>query len=509
MRDGSLYLNFLSDFWTTVWQDKQLLSSAIGAQVELFYRLYLQAVRVAAPDFIDKLNIFQEDFWNLVFFDESSKVSDFKYKLPERYASIPFLYNKMFNPTLVLREGVHYTLETNVDVEGETSTLLVFSSDPFTDTSFPIGEPNQVRTVMFFAPKVYIDNDDLYKLFGNLVKIVQPTSEQYRQLVKGAMSLYARGPILYLMNAGLSLAAGYPVARDTDRILGITNDSENHIIRTANGAEYLVPLVATLAVEVDSILEPLQSLIRDIQVVDYLSEPEWWKGGTGNTNPEFRVVNYISEDLAPDLDISRRDDTDVIDHLFNTYFKYHVFGMRINTLALQNFDAIESFFGLIFDTKPSGTSPYINSFFKAEVIFDLPDEDVEIPIDINLTNDQYPEDTAQYADRWQFPRDLVMNSQVVLNSEPSGIFDTAYDRPDLALDLDLVEEHRIEGGQDIMNSQIVLGAAFLDGTRELLTMGADLDLEDPYTLGNDLVHITVYDEDLMAVDSEIGDALLP
>lgn len=509
MRDGSLFLNFLSDFWTTVWQDKQLLSTAIGAQVEVLFRLYLQSVRIAAPDFIDNLNIFQEDFWNLIFFDESARVSNFKYQLPERYKTLPFLYNKMFNPTLVLREGVDYTLEQDVVVSGgQTATLIVFASDPFLNPAYPVGEPNQVKTLMFFAPKVLIDNDDLYKIFGNLVKIVQPSGEQYRQLVKGAMSLYAKGPILFLMNSGLSLAAGYPIARDTDRVLGITNDATNYIIRTAKGAEYLVPLVASLSVQVDSTLIPLQSLIRDIQVVDYISEPEWWKGGTGNTNPEFRVVNYISEDLAPDLATDKRDDLVVIDHLFNTFFKYHVFGMRINTLALQNFDAIESFFDLVFDVKPSYTSPYINAFFKAEVIFDLPSEVMEIPIEIDLTHDQYLGDTADYAERWVFPRDLIMNSEVVLNSQPTGLFDTAYDRTDLGLDLDLVETHRIEGGQDIMNSMLVLGAALLDGTRELLNMSADLDLDEPYTLGSDLVHFEVYDEDLLT-SYTFGDALLP
>lgn len=508
MRDGSLYLNFISDFWTTVWQDKQLLSTAIGAQVELYHRLYLQAVRAAAPDFIDKLNIFQEDFWNLIFFDESSLITNFKYQLPERYVSIPFLYNKMFNPTLVLREGVDYTLEQNVAVgaEGQTTTAIVFTSDPFLNTSFPIGEPNQVKTVMFFAPKVYIDNDDLYKLFGNLVNIVQPSSEQYRQLVKGAMSLYAHGPNLFLMNAGLSLAAGYPIARDNDRILGITNDATNYIIRTVKGAEYLVPLVANLSVQTNSTLVPLQTLIKDIQVVDYLSEPEWWKGGTGNTDPDLRVVNYISEDLAPVLDTAKREDTAVIDHLFDTYFKYHVFGMRINTLALQNFDAIEAFFGLVFDVKPSYTSPYINAFFKVELIFDLPSEDIELPVEIDLTRNQYVGDMADYADYWRFPRDIIMNSEVVLNSAPTALFDTAYDHTDLGLDLDLVEQHRIEGGQDIMGSLLVLGAPFLDGTRELVNMSAEMDLEDDYTLGSDLVAFEVYDEDAMT-SYTFGDTL--
>jgi hypothetical protein len=505
MRDGSLFLNFLSDFWTTVWQDKQLLSAAIGAQTELLYRMYLQAVRAAAPDFIDSLSLFQEDFWNLITFEEGTLEAragnePYKYALAARYEAIPFLYNKMFNPTLVLREGVHYELEqapAGQDAGEEAEyTRIVFAEDPFLNTAYPISQVGQSKAILFFAPKVLVDADDLEQRFGDLVKIVKPSSEQYRQLIKGAMSLYARGPILFLVNAGLNLAAGYPVARENDRIIGITRTVTHHVIRTVKNLEYRIPIAAELIVDVDSEIRVMETFIKDIRVMDYISEPEWWKGGPTNTVADERVVNYLPESLVPVLALEKRDDPDVIDHLFNTYLKYHVFGMRVNTLALQSFDAVEQFFGLVFDVKPSYTSPYVNSFFLVKLVFDLPDDsEIEAVATIALTRGLQDGDTADYADYFTERRNLALNSLAVLNSDPSSLFDTAHDQVTLGATFELTDTHRIEGGQDILNSGLIMGAAFPDGIRELPTLGATIDLEEEQLLGDEGYTILAYDED--------------
>jgi hypothetical protein len=503
MRDGTLFIQFLSDFWTTVWTDRKLLVKAVGAQVELLQRLYLQAVRVAAPDFIDQLPIFREDFWHLITLAESAAidVAKTKYRLDARYETVPFLYNKVFNPTKVLREGVDYTITKDVPVGANDSTqvapsVITFTSNPFADATMPIAASGTDKLLAFFAPKVLVDQDDLYRLFGHLVNIVQPSSEQYRQLIKGALSLYAHGPKLFLMNAGLNMAAGYPVSRDFDRVTGITNNATHYVIRTEKGVRYDIPLVATLSVQVNSKLRPFSTFITDIRLMDHHTVPEWWKGGRGNTNPEFRIVNYIPPEMAPELDAAMRDDPEVIDYLFEQFFKTHTFGMQVNTLAVQNFDAIEAFYKLVFDVKPSHTSPYINSFFKAELLFELPEEDPEVHSLIELMAQLDTGSDRDDADYWSFPPDVVMNSELVLNADPSFMTQSNYDRPALSADIDLDEPVQTGGGQFTLGGLTRLGGGGpLDSMREHVNITATIELEDEVDTPTEVVGIFVTDED--------------
>ena len=310
MRDGRAYLSFLSDFWTSLWSDSNTLASLLGVEAEILNRLYLQAVRTAAPAFIDTLPLFREDFWHLIYFQSDGKQADgFKYELPRDYHEIPFLFNKVFEPTVILRAGTDYTLET---MEGRT--YLVFDHDPFLDPAMPIRDRGDVRQILFFAPKVYTDEQDLYKLFGYLTGIVRPTSEQYRQLVRGVLFLYANGPVLFALNAGLSLAVGYPISRDFDVVTAIGSDGISHLIDTQKGHRYEIPGAATLSVVVGSALRPLSTFIDDIRIIDYLSDPEWWRGGPDEQDLEKRMVKYLPPDLVPEMNDYLRADPETIDY---------------------------------------------------------------------------------------------------------------------------------------------------------------------------------------------------
>jgi hypothetical protein len=502
MRDGTLFLNFLSDFWTSVWGDRKYLPIAIGAQVDVLFRLYLQAVRAATPDVIDSFNLFEEDFWNLLVLRPSDATSDDgkTYNLPARYVRAPFLYNKILNPTVVLTEGVDYTLAPDA-----LAATITFPQNPFTLHAGLVSEGADGPALALFAPRVLVDNDDLYRRFGALVDIVQPTGERYRQLIRGALSLYNSGPVLFLMNAGLNLAAGYPVSREFDRVVGIDNTDDAYIIQTAKGLRYEVPLVATLSVRVDTELRPFSTFVEDVALLDYLSHPEWWKGGPANTDPDFRAVTYIPAELAPDLEETKRDDPDVIDHLFETYFKYHTFGFRVNTLAVQNFDALEAFFNLVFELKPTHTSPYVNRLIKATSIVEMPLEldpetdpegrtTMELGHLIELVRDGGP-DHATY---WRYPPRLQLNRPrhpLRLNSRPRVLAETAADRPALDSEMELEERQGVVGGPYVLNGMLKLGAAVAEGgIREHLHLSLGLELEDTLAAPTEAIAVWVEED---------------
>lgn len=502
MRDGTEFLNFLSDFWTSVWADRRYLSLALGAQAEGLFRLYLQAVRVAAPDVIDTFNLFEEDFWNIFTLKRAEAVDEARksYVLPFRYVRAPFLYNKIFNPTVVLQEGIDYAIEITT-----TNSIITFAQDPFVAHAGLASDGPDGLAIALLAPKVLIDNDDLYKRFGALVNIIQPSGELYRQLVRGALSLYNNGPVLFLMNAGLNLAAGYPVSREFDRVVGIDDDGSVYVIQTAKGLRYEVPLVATLSVRVDTELRPFSTFVEDVALLDYLSHPQWWRGGPANTDPDFRAVTYIPEELAPDLADTLRDDFDVIDHLFETYFKYHTFGFRVNTLAVQDFDALEAFFNLVFELKPTHTSPYVNRLIKATSIVEMPleldpevDPEGRTTMELGHHIELLKNDQADYAMYYRYPPRLRLNlprEPLRLNSRPSVLAETASDRPVLNADIELEERRGFAGGPYVLNGNLKLGAAVAEGTlREHFHLSIGLELEDTLELPVESIAVWLEDE---------------
>jgi len=471
MRDGRYLLQFTSDLWATLYGGARTLGSLLGVEAEILKRLYFQVLRVAAPAYLDSMPIFREDFWHLVTFRADEGVGGaFRYLLPAPYVEIPFLFNRIYEPTIIARAGADYRLEVTRD-----RTHLVFEDDPFARANYPIRDLGTTKEITFFAPKVYTDEQDLYKLFGYLTSIVRPSSEQYRQLIKGVLYLFGNGPILYALNAGLQLAAGYPVSREADVVVEITRDAEYYHVRTRNGHTYDIPLRATLAVEVGSVLRPLSTFVSDIRVMDYLSDPEWWKGGVDNQDPTKRVVTYLPQELVPQLPDDpvvngqvkpgpSRDDAAVIDRVFDEYLKYSVMGVKYSTAALGNFKALEEFFGVLWDVKPHWQAPYTNAYFKVDELVDLGSDDTDIAALVELTRlvlEDPAYDAAEYVRR---RGRFAMGAGLKVGAGDWGVLeDFSHEQAELAWQPELEHARHVGGGPWILNSRRTIGH-YPDGT---------------------------------------------
>lgn len=589
MRDGRAYLNFLSDFWTEVWGGATQLSAIAGVQAEVLNRLYLQSVAIAAPAYIDSLPLFREDFWHIVSLDANARLTDSvevttsgqtllslpeafdavpsaitlvrglnrvrvteflvdgrrivwsgpvlqpgdtlvletnSWILPLDYREIPFLYNKPFEPTLVLRptrvtsDPRDYALTVR-----NGATVITFTRDPFQNPDMPIRDLGAYKQIAFLAPKVYTDEKDLQQLFGDLVRIVKPTSEQYRQLIKGVMFVYVTGGVLFLLNAGLNLAAGFPVGRAKgDRVAGILyiEDPSDYIIRTVQGLEYRVPKRASLSVSVGSPLEVYSTFISDIQVMDHKSHPDWWVG----------LVNHIPPELSPDLNPLLRDKPEVIDHIMREYLKYSVFGLKVKTTVLQaEFNAVAEFFRVVYEVKPAFTSPYVKGYFPVVdfwtetvpwlnpddgYIYDVPkDQATGLPIphpiypqdltrmgptarDFRLTPDDgitlnsTVDLTSMGADRWMRPLHVRLNGalttskRIKIGSSRASLRaqqETAHDSVSLGGFFELAETIDLQGGPAIMNSRRKIGARSRRGVIERVRIAARLELVETVDSG--------------------------
>lgn len=70
---------------------------------------------------------------------------------------------------------------------------------------------NQVRELSLWVPEVMVDRYTLYNNYGYLLNRFSASSETYKAFLRGIMYLYVSGPKLYVVEAALNVAAGYPV----------------------------------------------------------------------------------------------------------------------------------------------------------------------------------------------------------------------------------------------------------------------------------------------------------
>jgi hypothetical protein len=76
-----------------------------------------------------------------------------------------------------------------------------------------------VHEIAFWAPDALIDRFHLYNTFGYLINRFQPSSEEYRSLIRGIFQLFMLGPTLERFESAMNIVAGLPVIRDTEEIL--------------------------------------------------------------------------------------------------------------------------------------------------------------------------------------------------------------------------------------------------------------------------------------------------
>lgn len=391
------YINQLaSDFWLNYYQDADIIDKAMGSVAEILKNQYFRLIQKSTPRSLDNFPIFREEFWNLIELDSNQAqlvvrngVEYFRYPLDEPYADIPLLYNVVYKPTMILKQNKDFIIEriksntseiqdfTPVPLSVQSFILFkrktvseysTFNGDPFTtnDIAKRIGDDNKIY-MSLFAPKAYMDDGDLFHEYGSLFKIEDISSELYANFLKGLMRLYLKGPTIANLNAGVNLAAGYPVAREDETIISIElqNDPEYNldefILTSDKGNEYVIPRIIIEELDPDNpaqinqivlpnlkfttpeanLKDPhltpfipyrlnhkvnkLDTFITDIRIVDNETEPKWWKNQKGKISS--KLIGGLPEEL--------KDDPEIIDYFFERYLKFNTFGVFLDFRILR------------------------------------------------------------------------------------------------------------------------------------------------------------------------------
>lgn len=333
---------------------------------------------------------------------------------------------------------------TTANVNTDYSWLKeVIAYDPlYTGTLEGTTTDARFNEIAMWAPDAKVDKYHLYQTYGYLINRFKPSSEIYREFIRGVFQLYILGPTLERIESALNVIGGLPVIRDDEEVLieyEGTLDPDWVYVRTrrpdTSVAEYAFPRGTIIReditgwVEGDPTItfESFEPLTTMFQVTDYVQDPTWWESIVipeellpsesvlrRTTVPALYENNIGAPDEPhigdPGLFIGADDEGNIPPNIatypakrrrfanvvMNTFLKYHMFYVHLDPTVFQQFSGqfIADLRELVLVAKPGYTYVYIeptSTFFDRMLI--LEDDvklDVALTIDTeeNLVGDQ-------------------------------------------------------------------------------------------------------------------------
>lgn len=299
------------------------------------------------------------------------------------------------------------------------NTTGVFDS---TDTAM------RVKEIAMWAPDISVDKYHLYQNYGYLIDRFEPSSESYREFIRGIFQLYILGPTLERIESALNVIAGLPVIRDDGEILVDYDDSDSefdylYTIRPDNTqAEYKFTKGAPIRTDITSWItgdaaitfESFEPLTTMFSVTDYVQDPTWWESiiipeelmptentARRTTTPTLyeNIIGQIDDPRIgdPGLFIGADDEGNVPANInlypakrrkmanvvMERFLKHHMFFIQFDPTIYSFFsgEVVEDLRELILIAKPSYKYVYIeptSSFLDVMRI-------IEQPVDVDMT----------------------------------------------------------------------------------------------------------------------------
>lgn len=307
--------------------------------------------------------------------------------------------------------------ETNLSKKIKSSVLFKVDSDPYYSPDVAKRKTENSKTSMIlFAPKAFIDDQELFKIFGDIIGVYSISSTEYRNLLDGLRQLYLKGPSIAVMNAALNLSSGYPAARTNEEIIKVEVQKFKFILYSNQNNIYELPRKEVSEVIINNVGEmelkkralprlkfdseivnsasgviqnkcfylpdltddkweyktfnvswkvrKLDTFIDDLKIVDYINEDKWW---------QKKINSKLLSDII-EIDHTKRSDPFIINYLFERYLKYNTFGVFIDLRVLGEFNVLKDFFKIISDTKPR------------QKRFLISESDIRVYSEVNLQN---------------------------------------------------------------------------------------------------------------------------
>jgi hypothetical protein len=363
----------LSDFFHTIFQDSETVNLMLEAEAEYASDVYSRFLQLASTISLESIQETVGSSVKLVLLSASSQVvgSENTYTLPISVQSARYLANRPFLPTTLWEENVDFSIQTNT--AGQLQ--IIFARD-VTTSGFAVrtNSSGETQYALWFVD-ANIDEELISKYYADLIAISPETStDNFYNLVYGLFYMYTQGPKLSLVQSGLNLVLGIPLARAAETVLDIREylQTGEYIVIT-NQNQYIIPygLPASVAVgDTLSVGEPLSSWL---QVKDYEEDGDWWL----NLYIPSSVIPY----LPPGQDNRYATSGSQFDYLMRNYLKTHTFLINIEVANFKDIQNFSTVFDVIQRVKPAYTKAiYIWSVQGLDESLTLSDDSFSIDV---------------------------------------------------------------------------------------------------------------------------------
>jgi len=310
-------LHGLSDLWQRFFKDKDVLDAMYRGSEVLLGQAYLDLVSNVLNASIRETPVFNKELFRLLLIREDEITYDgdndcWTYLLPDSVKSFDYLYNKIFAPSVILENEIHFW----TDCTGENDELR-FAANPFdwdgaggiipgvasrtVDVLQDDGTTLPQRRISLWAPDVLVDHYNLYLAYGHMLGRFEPSSESYRALLQGIMSYFVMGPSRMRVMSALNIVCGLSLIREEGEILqSVTTASGNRTVVTDKNSYVFNELIPLREDVLDTgnwgtlTFASFEYLTSVFIVRDWVSDPGWW------------YSTIIPDYVMPDEDLARR-----------------------------------------------------------------------------------------------------------------------------------------------------------------------------------------------------------
>jgi hypothetical protein len=285
-----------------------LYNDVLGVQTNLYGQLYSELIQNMSPISLSTTNSFLKKEISLEVMPPGGP-----YVLTDPVVTCKYLVDRPVLPRIVLEYGVDFTIDNGVIVWANPEAV---SSYPFALQTTPGG-----TYIAIWLVDSLQDESWLYKYYGSLLDIPQkPSSTAFSNFLQGVLYLQINGPIVDVLNSGLQIAMGLPLAL-FDEVVIATRVVQGEYVVITDQTSYSVNAGLGLTVSVGSqftVGQPIFPLAA--QVVDYQTQDKWW---LGKAIPPQLIPNPPEPPVAIE--------GNWVDEIMEGYLKTHTFMVEITT----------------------------------------------------------------------------------------------------------------------------------------------------------------------------------
>jgi len=359
MKDN--FFSGICSYWLQFFKDRDILETFGTASTEMLSSVYMELSNLVLSLSHEGVPVYDKLKWDVLILNASDTeevAGKYHFPLPATFNTkglklAPIILSSVVSPKVIFNQGYDFTIGDK---------FVAFTTDPFTISDIPIREVGDDLQITLWCPVADIDTNRIWRNYGHFIKRWRFSTPAYKNFVRGMFHTRMFGPIVNRIESGLQLIAGLPVADGRDEIvLDIIKLDNEWVVKTTIRDYSIVPNVNIL-VNPGDVLTPFKALTDIVEVVDYITEPEWWKGN----------VNSLPPIIGETTDVNKA---------FEQYLKYNTFLVRINLtpflrdisgLTPGNLFDVNSFIEFLLEFKPSYT--YVFPLFFLRLREEIPPE---------------------------------------------------------------------------------------------------------------------------------------